>query len=210
MAIEDFNGECFVAFTDISGFKEMMKDDRRAAEAIESFYESAYSILKERNDVNGLFISDCGVIFTREGDKTVQLTNILQVVRQINEEVLRKNIMLTTSISWGHFRYQNRIEVSGIIKQPIYGNAYLSAYLDNEVGKPKLQPGQCRILKTGIDEQVFQSVEQREMLDGVRAHQYYYWMVEESQKIQEFKQRYKDSYNLRYAGILKALKGDYH
>ena len=31
MPIENFDGDCFVAFTDISGFKEMMKHDEQAS-----------------------------------------------------------------------------------------------------------------------------------------------------------------------------------
>jgi len=38
MPIADFNGNTFVAFTDISGFKELMKNDLVALDAIKEFY----------------------------------------------------------------------------------------------------------------------------------------------------------------------------
>jgi len=44
--------------------------------------------------------------------------------------------------------------------------------------------------------------------DGDNQHYYYYWMVDEASEIKRFEQNYKDAYNLKYAGILKALKGD--
>ena len=35
MPVSNFDGRTFVAFTDVSGFKEMMKDDQRAIRALE-------------------------------------------------------------------------------------------------------------------------------------------------------------------------------
>ena len=37
-------------------------------------------------------------------------------------------------------------------------------------------------------------------------HFYFYWMVEKPSEIEEFEKEYNDSYNLKYAGMLKALK----
>jgi len=207
MPIQDFHGDCFVAFTDISGFKDMMKDSQKAVKAIDKFYNAGFRILSSNHVVNGFFISDCGVLFTRREGQIKQLDNLLRVVRELNQAVMHHDIMLATSIAWGAFSYHNRIEFPGINKQPIYGNAYVSAFLDNEVGKPRLQPGQCRILKKDVEESVFESVSHHELLEDSRAHQYYYWMVERPEEIQGFKQRYQNSYNLKYAGMLKAIKG---
>ena len=43
--------------------------------------------------------------------------------------------------------------------------------------------------------------------DGDNKHYYYYWMINDPSQINGFEQNYKDAYNLKYAGILKALKG---
>jgi hypothetical protein len=45
---------------------------------------------------------------------------------------------------------------------------------------------------------------------GDNKHYYYYWMVNDPSEIERFERDYKDAYNLKYAGMLKALKGDYH
>lgn len=59
MPIADINENTFVAFTDISGFKELMKNDQNALEAIKYFYQSGYNILRNRNqNVDGFFVSD--------------------------------------------------------------------------------------------------------------------------------------------------------
>ena len=205
--IQNFAGDCFVAFTDISGFKAMMKDGKRAARAIDALYGAGLNVLSSNTDVNGFFISDCGVLFSRGNDQKTQLESLLKVVRAVNQEVLEHDIMLTTSIAWGDFSYHNRIEFPGINKQPIYGNAYVSAFLDNEAGSPRLQPGQCRIIKEGVPTDVFSSVALDSPMESVKSYYYFYWMVEDTQGIQEFKRRYQDSYNLKYAGMLNAIRG---
>ena len=129
------------------------------------------------------------------------------------------DFMLTTSIAYGKFRYQERIEFEGIEKNPIYGNAYVSAFLDNENGKPKIQPGQCRIVEENLPSDITRSIEQSQNNDifrmirrreGDNKHYYYYWMVNDSHEIERFEQNYKDAYTLKYAGMLEALKGDNH
>lgn len=67
MPIHDFHGETFVAFIDISGFKELMKNDDDALKALSRLYQAGYNVLQERNGVEGLFVFDCGILFVREG-----------------------------------------------------------------------------------------------------------------------------------------------
>jgi len=206
--MEDFSGTCFVAFTDISGFKTMMKEGERAVRAIDTLYNARFNVLANTSDVNGLFISDYGILFSRNQNhnQRQQLEVLLDVVCKLNQQVLHNDIMLTTSIAWGEFSYHNRIEFPGINKQPIYGNAYVSAFLDIEKGVPRIQPEQCRIIKHGIPMEIFSTVTQQAHIENAKAHCYYYWMVKESENITEFKSGYQDSYNLKYAGMLNAIK----
>lgn len=203
MSIQNFDSESFVAFTDISGFKEMMRSEK-AVQAINDFYNAGFSALQNEPTVNGLFVSDCGILFTRDASKADQLTSLLKVVAELNRTMLDRGVMLTTSISYGPFSYHNRIEFPGINKQPIYGNAYLSAFLDNANGKPKIQPGRCRILKRNLSE--IPHIEQSELLEVTKNHYLYYWNVDSLSEIEHFKQRYHNSYNLKFAGMLSALR----
>ena len=111
--------------------------------------------------------------------------------------------MTTTSIAYGQFSYQNRIEFDGISKQPIYGNAYVSAFLDNENGTPKLEPGQCRVVLNNQENEDYNIP----LLKIAKKHYYYYWMVENENEIENFEKNYKNSYKLKYSGMLSALKG---
>jgi len=70
MPIESYHGKTFVSFIDISGFKAMIKNREKARDALSTFFQTGYSVLKERQDVelhkkiDGLFVSDCGVLFS--------------------------------------------------------------------------------------------------------------------------------------------------
>lgn len=66
MAIADFNGDTFVAFLDISGFKEMMKGDgAQAVNALDKLNQAGYNVLQNNQNIGGIFISDCGVLFVQ-------------------------------------------------------------------------------------------------------------------------------------------------
>ena len=206
MPIADFNGNTFVAFTDISGFKELMKNDTTALEAIKLFYQTGYNVLRDADNVEGFFVSDCGILFSRNGDDQTKLLDILDAVKRINKRMIDNNYMLTTSISYGPFDYEGKIEFQGIEKNAIYGGAYVQSFLDNETGKPKIQPGQCRLVKQNLPlidiENIPLLVEKR----NDQQHLYYYWNLDNPADIQKFEKNYKDSYFLKFAGMINALK----
>lgn len=226
MPLESYDGETFVAFIDISGFKEIMKDENKAWRALDKFYNAGYQVLGiHRYDsyiIDGLFVSDNGVLYVKQENQNIQnkiqgLKKILKVVKDINLRMREEDVMLITSIAYGKFKYQARIEFDGIEKSPIYGNAYLSAFLDIENGKPKIHPGQCRIVKRNLpagimdvimeenSDEVFRMVKARQ---GDKFHLYFYWMVESPDEIEDFEHRYTDTYKLKFEGMLNALKGE--
>lgn len=212
MPIRSYKGETFVAFMDISGFKELMKEGK-AEDTLNDFYNAGYSILSDQNSngnqVEGIFISDCGVLFVRNHpdcpNQANDLDSILKVIKKINQIMIKKEIMLTTSIAYGKFEYQDRRVGNRSTKNFIYGDAYLDAYLDNENGKPKIQPGQCRLVKKRLPEDIlnddiFKTVCNR------NKHHYYYWMVSTPNQIEKFEEKYKNTYKLKYAGMIEILK----
>ncbi|GAB4514475.1 MAG: hypothetical protein Tsb004_22620 [Allomuricauda sp.] len=208
MPIADYNGNTFVAFTDISGFKELMKKDTDALEAIRYFYQTGFNVLLDSENVEGFFVSDCGILFARNGNNNEKLRAILNTLKRINERLILRNYMLTTSIAFGHFDYQGKIEFQGIEKNPIYGGAYVQAFLDNEMGKPRIQPGQCRLMKKNlpeIDRDNFPLLVKR---GKDNQHLYFYWNLSNTNQIEEFERKYRDSYSLKYSGMINALKSN--
>ena len=218
MPISEYDGKTFVAFIDISGFKELMRKGV-AHKALNDFYDAGYKTLNKYNRttmqngirVEGFFISDCGILFVNNAQTSLNeadnLKSILEVIREINEIMIEKDIMLTTSIAYGDFKYQERIEFEGIDKTLIMGNAYLNAFLDNENANPKIKPGQCRLVKKNLpDISVEGRFERLCKSDRNNKHYYYYWMVSTPDEIESFESKYKDTYNLKYAGMIDALK----
>ncbi len=182
-----------MAFMDISGFKELMKNEDQAYDALDKFYRCGYSVLRRHKKVKGLFISDCGLLFVDDfGDSKNRLRSLLVVIREINKRMLDNNIMFTTSIAFGRFRCEKRLEFTGLEKNLIYGKAYVDAFLDNEKGEPKIQPGQCRIVKKGLPSNILD--ERDEILRLIKEdgnHYYFYWMVRDPSMIEIFKRKYK-------------------
>jgi len=223
MPITSFEGDTFVSFIDISGFKYYMSvSHNKALEVLNCFYETGYSVLSEihyRNYIEGLFVSDCGILFVRNttDSENNRFQKMIAVVKEINRRMIDNNIMLTSTISYGKFAYNQRFEFIGIEKNELSGHAYLEAYLDNSFGQPKISPGMCRILKENLPEVIVNSIQNRN--DDIfklisekprhKNHYYFYWMVNDKNEINNFEQRYRTcSEYSKYAGMIKALKGE--
>lgn len=225
MPIAPFHGNTFVAFMDISGFKVLMKDKdkKRAWRALDRLYSSGFDVINSFNrEVEGLFVSDCGILFVRNcDDKVASMKSLLEATKKINEKMLDRetsenNFMLTTSIAYGGFKYQNRLVIEGIEKNAFCGKAYIDAFIDTEEGKPKIQPGQCRIVKENLPSEIMDALHTTFQNDGVlqlikprkndNNHFYFYWMLENSSQIDDFEKQYTESYDLTYKGMIRALK----
>jgi hypothetical protein len=186
MPMQDFSGDTFVAFTDIAGFKSMMKDERRGPEALDALYFSGYKVIAEQPPedprVEGLFVSDCGVLFVPGvGNAVAKLESLLSAIERLNKLCFEQAVSLTTSVAWGNFSYHQRFEILGIAKSAIYGNAYVAAFIDNESDSPKLYPNECRVMKQNLPPEVIERFGRREGPIGSRSREtekYYYfeWM----------------------------------
>lgn len=209
MPVQNYNGQTFVAFLDISGFKELMKNDKKALEALRRLYQAGYDAMQAAEGVEGFFVSDSGVLFVRTGTVHERLKKILEVIKTINARMLTRDYILTTSIAYGNFDYHDKLEFDGIEKNPIYGYAYVQAFLDNETGNPRIQPGQCRLVKNGLPDELNLDHPDFSLLNqkgNDKSHVYFYWNVENQNQIADFEQQYNDSYKLKYTGMLSALK----
>jgi hypothetical protein len=119
--------------------------------------------------------------------------------------MLENGNMLTTSISYGRFKYDGKIEFNGIEKNAVYGDAYVKSFLDAEKGKPKLQPGQCRIVKENLPSII--NFDDFEFITrSTTKHCYYYWNLQHKEQIPAFEREYNNSYNRKYDGMRNALK----
>lgn len=216
MPLNDFHGDTFVAFMDISGFRTLMRSRERALTALHHFYQDGFGILRDQYErpvhVEGLLISDCAVLFVPSPssvDRLVKLRALLQIIEAMNRQMLRHDLMLMTSVAYGSFDYTPRNEFLGIEKNLVHGAPYVEAYLDQSSGKPKLEPGQCRLLhhdnaaalRFPNGDPVFSRIKQASTKQS-----YFYWMCDNADEITDFEREYCDAYSLKYSGMLRALK----
>lgn len=213
-----FEGDTFVAYIDISGFKKMMNEKKGVAwKSLDLLYNLGYNILQDRNneEICGIFVSDCGILYIKNNletssDHEANLVKLLAIIKKMNEIMLENNFMLTTSISYGEFKYQDRIVIPTVNKSPVYGGAYIKAYSDNEHGNPKIKPGQCRIIKDNLPSEICKTIEEKSNIFGMvqkqEQHYYYYWMCRDPREIRKFKVDYKKAYECRYEKLRELLK----
>lgn len=231
MGIYNFEGETFLAFVDISGFKHMMKNKDRVAEVVQKFYQCGYNALyrhrfeadHELTRIQGIFVSDCGIIFVNRdhedinenlGAKRESLDLLLGVIKELNVGMITNDVLLTSSVAYGMLNCTEKLEFSGISKNPFYGNAYINAFVDNESTQPKILPGECRIVKKNLPEDLitesskndYENFEFLKHKKNNMAHYYYYWMVSEKFKIREFTRSYSTLEEEKYKRMTRLIK----
>jgi hypothetical protein len=221
MPISGYPGKkTYVAFLDISGFKEMMKREEEAARALDRFYTTIYNVGKELPTdtgmpvaVDAIVVSDCAVLFSRNSNEGVDringLRSILHFVQKVNRNLIRSSLplMTTCSIDYGEFKYEDRIEFDHIGKEYFVGQPYLNAFLDNEGRKPKIQPGQCRLIKKNLAAHNEFPIESPfSLLEDTEKYYYFYWMLTTLEDLEQFKKEYQNTYQLKYTGMISVLQ----
>ncbi|MEQ8175272.1 MAG: hypothetical protein ABRQ26_09420 [Syntrophomonadaceae bacterium] len=219
MATKSFEGNTFMAYTDIAGFRKMMRSGK-ALEALDAFYSGGYKILKKQAfkkvRIDGFFISDCGVLFTRNSgaSKVDELQALLTVVKEINQLMARSGFMLMTSIAYGFFKYEDHIDLEIIKQNAVEGGAYVKTYVDNEADLPKIQPGQCRIIRESLPEEVASAIAGGKGTGELsltkkyksRNHYYYWWMAPETEGIASVENMYNNLEDVMYWGLMEKIR----
>lgn len=209
MPINNFSGRAYVAFSDLNGFKEMMRSHERAAKALDKFYKTVYSLKTkpEHSGVQTLAVSDCAISFIGKTNRSDALLLLLGFLKELHSEMIKADYLVTSSVASGQFSYHERIELSGLEKNMLYGDAYLKAYLNNR----KCPEGSIVIICEGH--------ERDDMLQSTKPHRaflkdcrrdirglQYYWAVSSPAEIDNFEEAYRDTYRLKYKGMISIYK----
>jgi hypothetical protein len=213
MPIEPFDGNTWVAFLDMCGFKKLVAKQQRAKEALNKFYNTVYNVNRTYHEnhgansrfvtINSLMMSDCAVIFVDDRLRTIEdleagkienLTVLLWAISSINRVLINPNrspqIMTTCAIDHGYFEYAKRTEDEHTQKNLFFGEAYVNAFLKTEEKQGlKKMPGYCKVIKRDfvIPPNNNQLRDLREDGDCYN----YYWMVRDPRQIDSFENEYK-------------------
>lgn len=133
MPISNFLGETYVAFSDLNGFKEMMRNFDAAGKALDKLYRTVFDLKSkiEFSSLQTLAVSDCAITFANNNHNRAELPVILSFLKELHTEMINAEYLITSSVTYGRFSYHEKIELTGLDKNMLYGDAYLRAYLNN-------------------------------------------------------------------------------
>lgn len=230
--VEDYHGEAYVAFLDVSGFKRRVKKNLAlAVDMLDEFYGTIYDVCLRINDLkrslelpeaNIVAASDCAIVFSRppnsnsfnpDQDKIDCLNTILSFVQQVNRRLIVSQhsspILTTCSIAYGLFIYEDKREFCSLRKNCFLGRPYMEAFIDNE--KLKRRPGYCRLLRENL--KLSQNHPEKDLLSLLKKrgnYYYFFWMLGSLDGLEDFETEYKRACRLRnhskYQGLIRVLQ----
>ncbi len=226
MSVPTYEGNTFVGYLDISGFKQMMGNEKQLKSVMDKFYRTMYGAVHEANSttkltkMNVIAVSDSAILFLNNGrrrdvDELLGLRKMLQVVQNVNLEFINHDFpfMTTCSISYGDFSYQDKKDWRHIRKNCMKGTAYVEAFLDSRLEKPKIKPGECRLLKRGLSAGFKELIRtglarnnRLQMLYSTRDYYYFYWMLAKEKSIRTFRKQYSETLDHIYDGLKELLR----
>lgn len=206
--MENFDGEAFVAFADLCGFKKMVKaHGRRAAEALDLLYNTTYRLFDGATDLDAIAVSDCVVAWGRASDG--RLDTLLRLLGSLHVQMLEGGYLMQTTVSRGQFSYQERIELPNLAKRMFHGNAYIEAYCNNdkaEVGSITLV---CQESNPNFGEwvpELSQRIKPAFRRDKRIHRQWEFFWATDVQGITELRKARKDSYDAQFVHLLEAYR----
>ena len=115
-------------------------------------------------------------------------------------------LLTTCSIAYGKFKYENRIGLRQVRKNFILGEAYLNAFFGSETDSPKLEPGQCRLLKDGLtflsdlpENPIFS------LLKPKGDYYYFYWMLLKLNGLKNYEKKYQEISQSVYPKLIQLI-----
>ncbi len=205
--MRNFNGSAFVAFADLCGFKELMRSRENAYSALNRLYNRAYELGKAHPAVDALAVSDCVVAWVAAANNG--LDTLLKYAKKLHSHMLERDYLMRTTIACGQFQYQERINLDNLQKDMMYGGAYLEAYRKND----KAEPGSIVILNDdALADPTRFAPAHASLMMRMRANNRgdweFFWSVRDETEIEDLKRNRTDSYQARFAALVRAYKGN--
>jgi hypothetical protein len=210
--VDSYHGNTYVAYLDISGFSEMMKDLVSAGRVLDNFFATIYRFCEQQNTtlpkICVIVAFDCAALFIRnrnEGDKLNGLLKMLTFVKQANRHFIMGNrsqpFITACSIAYGYFDYEDRAELADLRKNYVFGRPYLDAVLDQKKGKPRMRAGECRLLTKRLPRLgQFRSDSLLSFVLRRGGHRYFYWMLNDPGQQHDFDKDYLVAYKSKRPG----------
>ena len=189
---------------DISGFKKFMQDNK-GLNVLNKFMDDAYQELGTTENFDGIFFSDSGVVFypqdiSKNNDKVIfrVLNELLKFIKRLNTRYMTPSskwedvsFLTKCCVAFGEFKFQNKEEHTHILKGPVYGRAFIKAYLSIEKKIPHgMEIGEVRILYYNLKKAFYSKFKENTEYDEFnnfyqfsKNHMYYSWTYREKPNI---------------------------
>jgi len=123
----------------------------------------------------------------------------------LHKRMIEEEYLVRTTIAYGHFRYENRLEIPRIRKDMIIGGAYLKAYAEND----KKLPGSIVIvdapdnfdvqISCGHLGQLFRHTGDSEAWE-------FFWWVTTNRSVENAKHKRDEACQSLYKALVKAYR----
>lgn len=207
--MKNFDGTAFVAYADLCGFKEFMRDPResKAYDALNRLYNKAYDLGQEHQTVSALAVSDCVVAWV--ADNANNLGTLLTYLKSLHAHMLDGDYLMRTTVALGQFRYQQRIELHNLQKGMLHGDGYLNAFLAND----KEEAGSIVILEHGDLTAQSQFAPHHAPLIQRTGKQLesgnweFFWSVMKPEGVDKLLEARRESKHARFSALIRAYRG---
>ncbi len=172
------------------------KDSEKAAQALDRFYNTVYDLQHDENSVNSIVVSDCAIFWIDKPDCINDLSILLEKLPSFHRRML-PDYLIRTTVAYGHFRYQRRLEMPRIRKDMIIGGAYLDTYVNND----RIEHGSIVIVKLPEDTNFRNLHLRREYKEMIKANclakgfYEYFWSLQNKGQINSFVNERKEIQN---------------
>lgn len=143
----NFEGKTYVAFTDISGFKNIILGDiNKAYKILRDFYTSV--LYEDDNQkIARVPMSDCVVTWLEYPENKDHIQDLLNFLTRIHTQSLKKNFLVSSTIVWGDHKCEYGTEcfwreIHVRYRLPI-SKSYIEAYQAND----KIEKGSIVLLQ---------------------------------------------------------------
>lgn len=186
-----FNGQTYVAFSDLCGFKTMMKNRDDAYNALDVLFRFTYELSEQNKNVQAIAVSDCVISWAIDG----QLQSMIEFTSGLHKKMIERRFLMQTAIAFGEFRYERRIELPNLQKGMMVGGAYLSAYVEHH----NVAEGGIVLFKgiDGSDEKPEYRADLWERSQKPRGWEYF-WSASDSSRIRRIKTERRKADNAKY------------
>ena len=115
--------------------------------------------------------------------------------------MIERRFLMKTTIAYGEFQYQDRIELSNLSKEMIWGGAYVDAFIANE----KVDAGRIILIENSQQQNLLPNPD---MWKKIGKRWEYFWSAQNTNDIQKIIEGRKKANKIKYERLKDIYQGN--